>query len=57
MQTALARSSTPLILALCPNSGAVMADRESRNLFARIEDQVVAALWLGLAGLCLIRPD
>jgi FkbH-like protein len=56
VQTALARSSTPLILALCPSSRATLADRESRQLVARIEEQVSAALH-GAAGLCLIRPD
>jgi FkbH-like protein len=56
MQTALARSSTPFIVALCPSSQATLADRELRQSVAQIEDQLAAAL--GTArGLCLIRPD
>src|SRR5260370_1839339 len=44
VQTALARLSTPLILALCPNSWAALPDQDSQNLFARIEEQVASAL-------------
>ena len=56
MQAALARSSTPVILALCPHSAAALADRHSHHLLVRIEEKVTAALG-GVPGLCLIGPD
>jgi len=55
VQTALARWSTPLILAICPNSGAALAHRDSRNLLTQIEEQVAAAL-AGIPSLSMIRP-
>jgi len=56
VRTMAARSSTPLILGLCPASPATTADQETRILFAQVEKRIIAAL-SGVSGVCLIRPD
>ena len=52
----MARSKTPLILGFCPDSPAALAEPDTRDLFARIREQIAAALQ-GIPGLCLIGPD
>ena len=44
VRIAMARSSTPLIVVLCPNAPSVLAESKSAKLFAHIEQQIVAAL-------------
>ena len=56
VRTAMARSKTPLILGFCPDSPAALAEPDTRDLFARIREQIAAALQ-GVPGLCLIGPD
>ena len=43
-RAAVARSSTPLIVALCPNSPSVLAGLETCKLFARIEQIITSSL-------------
>ena len=50
------RSSTPLILGLCPPSPATMADQERRSQFAKIERQISVAA-SGISSVVLIQPD
>jgi FkbH-like protein len=52
----MVRSSTPLMVTLCPNSPVVLADPEMRKVYAEIEEQIAAALDQ-IPNLCLIRPD
>jgi FkbH-like protein len=57
VRTAMARSKTPLILGLCPESPAALAKPDTRDLFAQISKQIAAALQGGIPGLYLIGPD
>jgi FkbH-like protein len=56
VRTAMARSKTPLIVGFCPDSPAALAEPDTRDLLARIREQIAAALQ-GVPGLCLIGPD
>lgn len=56
VRAALARSSAPLILALCPNSAKTTVDRVLQDELARVEDQITSALG-GTLGLYLIHRD
>ena len=40
----MARSSTPLIVAFCPNAPSALLNPEACKLFAEIEQQIIAAL-------------
>ena len=55
VRTAMARSKTPLIVGFCPDSPAALAEPDTRDLLARIREQIAAALQ-GVPGLCLIGP-
>ena len=52
----MARSSTPLIVAFCPNSPSSMANPEVCTLFSAIEQQIIAALD-PIPNLYVVRPD
>jgi FkbH-like protein len=54
VHAALARSSTPLVLALCPLSARTAGNPLARDEITRIEDQIRAAL-VGTAGLYLVE--
>ena len=56
VRVATARSSTPLILAFCPNTPAALAGLETSELFAEIEQQIIAALNC-IPNLYLVGPD
>src|ERR1035438_9903031 len=56
VQSTVARSSTPLIVAFCPNSPVELTDPALRKVYAGIENQIAAALDQ-IPNLCLIRPD
>ena len=56
IRSAMERSSTPLIVAFCPDSPVVLADPEIRKVCAEIEEQIATALDQ-IPNLCLIRPD
>ena len=56
VRVATTRLSTPLILAFCPNTPAVLAGREESELFAEIEQQIVVALNC-IPNLYLVGPD
>ena len=54
VRTALARSSTPLVLAFCPVSARTVGKPLARDEIARIEDQIKSAL-AGTAGLYMVE--
>ena len=56
VRSAMARSSTPLIVAFCPGSPVALTDPASRKVFARIEEEIVAALD-EIPDVYLVRPD
>ena len=56
IRSTMARSSTPLIVAFCPNSPVALIGPASRKAYARIEDEVATALD-GIPDLYLVRPE
>jgi FkbH-like protein len=56
VRTAMARSSTPLIIALCPNAPSSLVNPEACELFKEIEQQIIAALD-HIPNLYLISPN
>ena len=56
LRAALGRFRVPVLLVICPPSGAAFADAELRELLARVEIQFTSEL-RGLAGLHLISSD
>ena len=56
VRSAMARSSTPLIVALCPGSPVALTDPSSRKISARIEEEIATALD-EVPDLYLVRPD
>jgi FkbH-like protein len=56
VRSAMARSSTPLIIAFCPGSSVPLTDPASCEAYARIEEEIVAALD-EIPDLYLVRPD
>jgi len=56
VRTTVARSSTPLILVLCPASPAPATDQEDRTLFRQAEERISASL-SGMSGVYLVSPE
>jgi FkbH-like protein len=56
VKTATTRSAMPLIVALCPDSPATLANPDIHPMLARLKERMTTTLE-DLAGLCLIRPD
>ncbi len=54
IRAAVARSSTPFVVALCPNSLGTLTDREIGPIFAAAANRIAAELD-SIAGVCLIR--
>ncbi len=54
--TAIARSTTPLFVALCPNAPSALTDPYACTLFAEVEQRIVAALDQ-VPNLYLVGPD
>ena len=56
VQSMVARSSTPLLISICPASAIALAMPGTADLFSQIERRIIASLD-GIPGVALIRPE